>query len=86
MKRIVIALLALGAAAAGCADHFTTQEAYNACNELKSIETIDDSPEVFADCVACYEDCGNDCSPQGTAPETFACPDEEAGEGGGGSE
>ncbi|MBL8740400.1 MAG: hypothetical protein JNK04_04880 [Myxococcales bacterium] len=67
---------------AGCDEHFTTQEAYSSCEQL--VGAPEDSPAAFADCVSCYEDCGNACTLEGSAPITYTCPDEsEEGEGGG---
>ncbi len=82
-----LTMLALGALGlTGCESHYTTQEAYGICHELISETAETDDPEVFADCVACHEDCGTDCSQLGTSPESFGCPDEEGidGTGGGG--
>lgn len=80
------ALALAGLGLAGCESHYTTQEAYITCNELLSNSAIDkDNPEVFADCVACHEDCGTDCSEQATSPATYTCPDEEGVGGGDGS-
>jgi hypothetical protein len=62
--------------AAGCTEHFTTQEAYAICEELQEKGPSTATDASFADCVACHEDCGGECAPQGTAPETYACPDE----------
>lgn len=58
-----------------CGNGLSTQEAYEICESEQSRNpSIDDVS--FADCVACYEDCG-DCIVQDTAPATFACPDEQ---------
>lgn len=72
------AMLAL----AGCTEHFSTQEAYASCEKL--VGAPEDAPEPFADCVACYEDCGNACVLEGSAPITYSCPDESEDESAGG--
>jgi hypothetical protein len=77
-------LLLLGS---GCQDHFTTQEAYEICDELTERNPGTNPPEAFLDCVACYETCGEECAVTGETPQQYVCPDEvpvdEDGEGGG---
>lgn len=57
----------------GCSDGVSTQEAYAACK----IEQ-DNSPNVletsFQSCVACQEECGDQCMAEGKSPEEYACP------------
>ncbi|MFO0547647.1 MAG: hypothetical protein U0271_04615 [Polyangiaceae bacterium] len=65
-----------GFSLAACEDHYTTQEAYDACNQLGDTNPGVLEPAAFDDCVDCYERCGADCEELGTAPETFACPDD----------
>jgi len=73
MIRLVL-LLSLLTLAAGCTDHFTTQEAYTQCEEIiERVATTTD--DAFAACVACYEDCGEDCEQSGASPPEFTCPD-----------
>jgi hypothetical protein len=71
-------LAALAAAAAlfasACSNGLSTQDAYRAC---KAIGQADATSTSFAACVACFEDC-DDCTPEGTVPETFSCPDDDA--------
>ena len=55
--------------ATACGDHYTTQEAYAVCEELKALTTTM-SDQDFAECVACHEDCGDECeTPEFTCPE-----------------
>ena len=69
MRLSCIAALACIAACGG----YSTQEAYDRCEEERTVKpTVTD--EAFAQCVACYEDCGNDCVAQGTSPESYLCP------------
>ena len=79
-----LSALTLAFGLAGCGDGFTTQQAYGTCRKVLPLSAEEDTPEVFADCVACHEDCGTSCNEQGTSPTTFTCPDEQ-GEGGSGS-
>lgn len=67
---LAIVVASVGAAG-GCATGLTTQEAYEACEELESAA----SDASFDACVACFEDC-SDCEAVGTTPETYRCPTE----------
>ncbi len=77
-------LVLVGLLTAACDDHFSTQEAYAACEDLEERNPGNPSSS-FDDCVACYETCGGECMQAGTSPETYVCPD-ELGEGGGSGE
>ncbi len=60
---------------AGCGNHYSTQEAYDICtqDEARNPGATKDS---FAQCVACYEQCGSDCAPSATTPPlVYQCPD-----------
>lgn len=57
----------------GCSGGLTTQEAYDACENLQ--KTVGDA-STFDACVACFENCA-DCEPSGTSPETYHCPGDE---------
>jgi len=70
MRHSVIIFLLL---MVGCGDHFSTQDAYAACESLLARVTTT-TDEVFADCVACHEDCGSECEQGGSTPPTFTCP------------
>ena len=76
MTRSIFALTMFALAAAGCQDHYSTQDAYAVCEDLTDRNPATNSPESFSDCVACYESCGEDCAQAGTSPETYVCPDE----------
>ena len=58
-----------------CQDHFTTQEAYEICESLTDSIATTGGEEGFAACVACYEDCGEDCEEVSQEDGFFACPD-----------
>jgi hypothetical protein len=61
--------------AAGCGGHFSTQDAYTACEELLDrIDTASEGDESFNECVACFENCGDDCQQTDVVEGTFACP------------
>jgi hypothetical protein len=72
---ILLAALSVGAVA--CGDHYTTQEAYTACEEILNVRPDAAGDDViFAECVACHETCGSECEPLGTVPATFDCPED----------
>ncbi len=69
-----LAALVLAATAVGCGGHASTQEANARCrDEQRTKNTVTD--EAFAQCVACFEDCGDDCQAMGETPERYACPE-----------
>lgn len=71
----VVALATAGSLATltGCSGGLTTQEAYDACEDLQ--KTVGDE-STFEACVACFENCA-DCEPSGTSPVTYHCPGDE---------
>jgi hypothetical protein len=73
----ISAIVAVASLIPGCGDQFTTQEAYAACEELIVAGPAGDPPELFAECVACHEDCGSSCERKATTPARFECPLEE---------
>jgi hypothetical protein len=76
-KRILVpALFVAGAMIAACGSRYTTQEAYDACDALLDRIDTAESEETFAECVACFEDCGEECEQTEVSPATFACPDD----------
>jgi len=76
MRMLVLSCgLLLGAAwLTGCADHYSTQDAYSICQDLQRRNPGANPPDIFATCVTCYEDCGADCTQGGTALATYECP------------
>lgn len=74
-KRILpFVLIVCGTSLVGCGSRFSTQEATDACEQLLDRINTAETDEQFNECVACFEDCGDDCQQQDTAPATFACP------------
>jgi hypothetical protein len=65
--------LILGAPLLGaCGGHLSTQDAAERCNiERANKPTVTD--EAYQACIACFEDCGDDCAAAGTTPETYRC-------------
>ncbi len=74
-----LAVLAALFALPACEDHFTTQDAYDVCDQLVERNPATNPPDTFLDCVACYETCGNSCTLG--ADGAYGCPDEEAAGG-----
>ncbi|MBL9024876.1 MAG: hypothetical protein JNL21_21950 [Myxococcales bacterium] len=71
-------------ATAAC-DHYSTQDAYAKCSEIVEVTEGVESA-LFEQCVACYENCGDECNQPRL--DRFVCPDQEetsAGGAGGGS-
>ncbi|MEZ4443339.1 MAG: hypothetical protein R3B72_29860 [Polyangiaceae bacterium] len=58
-----------------CGNHYSTQDAYVACEDLQTrVSTLTDD-QTFAECVACYEDCGDECALDESAEGSpFSCP------------
>lgn len=70
----LVASLVVGSPLAGCGGGYSTQEAYDRCEQERKVKiTVTDAS--FTECVACYEDCGNDCTGTGTTPEHYRCPE-----------
>jgi hypothetical protein len=65
------ALLVTGCGGSG----YSTQEANEICKDEQSRSGTADE-EALKLCIVCFETCTN-CTPQGTTPETYACPYEE---------
>ncbi len=73
-----LGILGLAVLFSACGDHDSTQEANAACDVILAdrVNTTDGTDdELFAACVACHENCGNDCTEEGTIPPEFVCPD-----------
>lgn len=72
-----VAMIALGIALglSACDQGYTTQEAVDRCDvEKKNKPTL--TEKSYAECVACFESCGDDCTPEGGTPERYVCPED----------
>jgi hypothetical protein len=58
-----------------CEDHYSTQDAYEICQDDQARNPSAFGPESFKSCVACYESCGADCEKLASAPVEYTCPD-----------
>jgi hypothetical protein len=70
--RAGLILVALGLSA--CGGRFSTQEAVERC-DIERANKLTVTDEVYDACVACFEDCGEDCAAAGSTPETYRCPE-----------
>jgi hypothetical protein len=48
------------------------------CDELRAKTPDKYTDESSLQCVACFENCGEECAALGSDPESYACPDTEA--------
>lgn len=74
-----LALGALGALTlvlAACSEGVSTQEAAARC-DIERQNSTSVLEESYAQCIACQEECGDDCKAQGKTPEEYACPVED---------
>jgi hypothetical protein len=74
----IAALLLVGTAC----NHYSTQEAYEVCVGLVEVPEGGDTA-LFDACVACFENCGDDCEHPRT--DQFTCPGQEDDPGTGGA-
>ena len=68
-----LALAATALVSAGCGGGLDTEDAQLRCDQLRtSIITM--TQVSYDDCVACHEECGDDCEMNSlTSPPTFDC-------------
>jgi hypothetical protein len=75
---VAAAMAAMVAAAAyGCSAGLNTTDATVRCNQEAQAKTqCFDGPDgsVYAACLSCFEQCGDDCTPQELCPEQYLCP------------
>ncbi|NUP07176.1 MAG: hypothetical protein HOW73_14065 [Polyangiaceae bacterium] len=89
LRKLYISIIAaLSVGALGCEAHYTTQEAYEICQDLTNRNPGASPSEAFLDCVACHENCGDACQQSGDTDVIYSCPTdtEETEDGGGGGE
>ncbi len=60
-------------AVASCGSGKSEASATEACDKQRKAQSQCFSDAVFADCVSCQEQCGNNCLQNETCPLTFHC-------------
>jgi hypothetical protein len=66
----------IGALSLGCSSGFSEESATLRCDQERTANAagcITDA--VYAQCVSCYEECGNDCVRADTCPGAYTCSD-----------
>lgn len=58
-----------------CGGGYDTEEATDVCKRQEQGQGSCFNADVMAQCIACYEDCGTDCSQAETCPLQYSCPD-----------
>lgn len=64
-------------AALGCGSGVSTEEATIRCDQEKASKGMLFGKTTYQECLACFELCGNDCSPIASSPPTYTCPAED---------
>ncbi len=58
-----------------CGGGYDTEEATEICKRDEQAQASCFNAEVMAQCIACYEDCGRDCSQAESCPLQYHCAD-----------
>jgi hypothetical protein len=77
LMRVVAALAAvagIGLAGVACSSGLSTSDAQSRCTAEQAGKMYCWNDAVTANCVDCYQRCGNSCTGQGTCPSTYLCP------------
>lgn len=56
----------------GCGGGYSEQKATDRCNQEKFAKVCM-TDKVYDECIACYEQCGDQCFPQNKCPEVYSC-------------
>jgi hypothetical protein len=80
-------LMITAAAALGCGSGLSVEDATIRCDQEKAAKAQFVTSAAYAQCIACYQECGDDCLIAATAPSSYSCPGESSstGTGAGGS-
>jgi hypothetical protein len=67
-------LIAVAISAAGCDSGYDEEDSQAICNGL--IGNVQTAPSgLYAECVACFMDCGDECAIAESDPPQFNCPE-----------
>lgn len=64
------------AAATGCGSGLSTEEATQRCDQEKRALGQLMTQASYDQCIACYEECGDECERAATPSPTYSCPAE----------
>lgn len=68
------------AASAGCGG-YSEEKAQSRCDQEQFAKAQCMTDAVYAECVACFKECGDSCEPRATCPESYTCDDAAADTG-----
>jgi len=66
-------LMTLLAAGLGCGSGYSSEKATQRCDQEQESKSLCMTEAAYAECIACFEECGAACEPQATCAETYAC-------------
>jgi hypothetical protein len=65
--------LALSAAVLGCGSGLSTEDAQLRCDQERAAKDQCFTDEAYAQCVSCYEECGDSCATLTSCPVQYSC-------------
>ena len=68
--------IAIAALSVGCGSGLSTEEATQRCDQERFIQGMLFTDDAYAQCLTCYEECGDECDRRSTTPPSFLCPEE----------
>ncbi len=71
-------LMITAAAALGCGSGLSLEDATIRCDQEKAAKSQFVTSAAYAQCLTCYQECGNDCVIAATAPSSYSCPDDSS--------
>lgn len=71
-------LMITAASALGCGAGLSVEDATIRCDQEKAAKPQFVTFEAYNQCIACYQECGDDCAVAATAPSSYTCPGDSA--------
>lgn len=62
----------------GCGSGLSAEDAAIRCDQEKTSKGMLFGPTTYAECLSCYEECGDSCAPISTSPPTYKCADSDS--------
>lgn len=59
--------------AAGCGGGYSDEKAKTRCDQEQASKSQCVTDEAYDACISCYQECGEQCAPGATCPETYEC-------------